>query len=253
MSLLRAEGVRRRMGGRMILDGIDLKAEAGSLTALVGPNGAGKSTLMRILAGDLAPTAGSVHLAGRPLAGRKPPELSQVRAALPQRFNLEFGLRVREVAALGRFPHRGGTRSAEDRLIVEQILADTELTRLAERRFPTLSAGEQAMAMFARVLAQQAPVLLLDEPTAALDVRHQHLVMKLAQRAARGGGATVAVLHDLNLAAGYADLVGVMAEGKMRALGTPSETLRPDLLTEVYGRRMEVIAHPVTRRPLVVS
>lgn len=253
MSLLRAAGVRRRAGGRMIVDGIDLAAEAGSLTALVGPNGAGKSTLMRILAGDLPPTAGAVHLAGRPLAGSRPAELARMRAALPQRFSLDFGFRVREVAALGRFPHRGGTRSAQDRLIVEQVLADTELTGLAERRFPTLSAGEQAMTMFARVLAQQAPVLLLDEPTAALDVRHQHLVMKLAQRAARGGGATVAVLHDLNLAAGYADLLGVMAGGKMRAFGPPSETLRPGLLTEVYGRRMEVIAHPFTRRPLVIS
>lgn len=253
MNPVRAEGIRLRAGGRMILDGIDLEAGAGSLTALVGPNGAGKSTLMRILAGGLLPSAGAVHLAGRPAAGLCPSELALVRAFLPQRFDLEFGFRVREAAALGRFPHRGRARSAENRSVVERVLADTEIDGLADRRFPTLSTGEQARVMFARVLIQQAPILLLDEPTAALDIRHQHLVMELAQRAARPGGASVVVLQDLNLAAGYADRVGVMAEGRMRAFGPPAETLRPDLLEEVYGRRMEVIAHPSTGRPLVIS
>ena len=253
MSLVQAEGVRRKAGGRMILDGVDLSAEAGSLTALVGPNGAGKSTLMRILAGSLAPAAGEVLLAGRRPARCKPRELARIRAALPQRYGLEFEFRVREVAALGRFPHQGGARSAEARSVVDQALADTELTDLADCRFPELSAGEQARVMFARVLVQQAPVLLLDEPTAVLDIRHQHLVMELARRAARGGGATVVVLQDLNLAAGYADQVGVMEKGRMRACGPPAEILRPNLLTEVYGRRIEVAAHPITGRPLVIS
>lgn len=237
----------------MILDGVDLRAEAGSLTALVGPNGAGKSTLMRILAGSLAPAAGEVRLAGRRPRECKPRELALIRAALPQRYGLEFEFRVREVAALGRFPYQGGVRSAEARSVVAQVLADTELTELADRRFPALSAGEQARVMFARVLVQQAPVLLLDEPTAVLDIRHQHLVMELARRAARTGGATVVVLQDLNLAAGYADQVGVMEEGRMRAFGPPAEILRPNLLTEVYRRRIEVAVHPVTGRPLVMS
>ena len=237
----------------MILDEVDLSAEAGSLTALVGPNGAGKSTLMRILAGSLAPAAGEVRLAGRRPRACKPRELALIRAALPQRYGLEFEFRVREVAALGRFPHQGGVRSAEARSVVDQVLADTELTELADRRFPELSAGEQARVMFARVLVQQAPVLLLDEPTAVLDIRHQHLVMELARRAARTGGATVVVLQDLNLAAGYADQVGVMEEGRMRAFGPPAEILQPNLLTEVYQRRIEVAVHPVTGRPLVMS
>ena len=254
MSLIRAEGVRRAAGGRMILDGVDLAAEPGSLTALAGPNGAGKSTLMRVLAGSLAPAAGEVRLAGRRPARCKPRELARIRAALPQRYSLEFEFRVREVAAMGRFPYEGGARSAEARSVVEQVLADTELTELADCRFPALSAGEQARVMFARVLVQQARVLLLDEPTAVLDIRHQHLVMELTRRAARaGGGAAVVVLQDLNLAAGYADQVGVMAGGRMKAFGPPAEILRPGLLTEVYRRRIDVIAHPITGRPLVVS
>lgn len=251
--MISVAGLRYRAGGRMILHGIDLQVEAGSLTALVGPNGAGKSTLMRILAGDLTPAAGTVRLGGLPATGGKPREMARVRAVLPQTYNLEFGFRVREVAAMGRFPHRGGGDGRNDRGIVEQALADTEMTELADRLFTDLSAGERARAMFARVLAQQTPILLLDEPTAALDIRHRHLVMGLAQRAARRGGAVAAVVHDLNLAGEYADRVGVMNRGRMTAFGSPAETLRPDLLTGVYGRRIEVIRHPETGRRLVVS
>lgn len=253
MSLIAVDGLRYRTGGRVILHGIDLHVEAGSLTALVGPNGAGKSTLMRILAGDLTPAAGTVRLGGLPAAGGKALEMARVRAVLPQTYNLEFGFRVREVAAMGRFPYRGGGDGRDERGIVEQALADTEMTELADRLFTTLSAGERARAMFARVLAQRTPILLLDEPTAALDIRHRHLVMGLAQRVARRGGAVAAVVHDLNLASGYADRVGVMNGGRMTGFGPPAETLRPDLLTEVYRRKIEVIRHPATGRRLVVS
>ncbi len=251
--MISVAGLRYRTGGRTILHGIDLHVEAGSLTALVGPNGAGKSTLMRILAGDLIPASGTVRLGGLPATGGKPRETARVRAVLPQTYHLEFGFRVREVAAMGRFPHRGGGDGRDERGIVEQALADTEMTELADRLFTDLSAGERARAMFARVLAQQTPILLLDEPTAALDIRHRHLIMGLAQRAARRGGAVAAVVHDLNLAGGYADRVGVMNGGRMTAFGSPAEILRPDLLTGVYGRRIEVIRHPETGRRLVVS
>ena len=253
MSLIAVDGLRYRTGGRMILHGIDLHVEAGSLTALVGPNGAGKSTLMRILAGDLTPAAGTVRLGGLPASGGKALEMARLRAVLPQTYNLEFGFRVREVAAMGRFPHRKEGAGRNDSEIVEQALADTEMTELADRLFTTLSAGEQARAMFARVLAQRTPILLLDEPTAALDIRHRHLIMGLAQRVARRGGAVAAVVHDLNLAGGYADRVGVMKGGRMTVFGPPEEILRPDLLTGVYGRRIEVIRHPETGRRLVVS
>ena len=253
MSLISVDGLRYRAGGRTLLDDIRLRVEAGSLAALVGPNGAGKTTLMRILAGDLAPTAGTVLLGGAPATGGSPGETARVRAVLPQTYNLEFGFRVREVAALGRFPHRRGGDGRADRRIVEEALADVEMTELADRPFTKLSAGEQARAMFARVLAQRTPVLLLDEPTAALDVRHRHLVMGLAQRAARRGGAVAAVVHDLNLAAEYADRVGVMNGGRMTAFGPPEQILRPDLLTGVYRCPMEVIRHPLTGRPLIVS
>ena len=253
MSLIAVRGLSYRAGGRMLLRDIDLRVEAGSLAALVGPNGAGKTTLMRILAGDLTPTAGSVLLGGRPATGGSPGEMARVRAALPQTYNLEFGFRVQEVAALGRFPYRRGGDEERDRRIVEEALADAEMTELADRPFPSLSAGERARAMFARVLAQGTPVLLLDEPTAALDIRHRRLVMGLAQRAARRGGAVAAVVHDLNLASEYADRVGVMNGGRMTAFGPPEQILRPDLLTETYRSPIQVIRNPLTGRPLIVA
>ena len=255
MTAVAAEGVGYTAGGRAILDGIDLRAEAGSLLALVGPNGAGKSTLIRVLAGDVRPSAGVVHFDGRPVGGFKPRELALVRAVLPQHFNLEFGFTVREAAALGRRARSrvGASSPEEDRTAVDRVLSETELSGLADRLVPTLSAGEQARVMLARVLAQQTPVLLLDEPTASLDIRYQHLVMRLACARAGRGGAVAAVLHDLNLAARYADRLGVMSGGRLAAFGPPRRVLRPDLLSEVYRHPIRVMEHPGEAGLLVVS
>ena len=246
MSPVVAEGIGHERGGSVILDGIDMHLEAGALTALVGPNGAGKSTLIRILAGDTRPTRGSVLVEGRPITDFKPAHLALIRAVLPQQIRLEFAFTVRQVVELGRYAHARGrwTSSRDDAEAIVTALAETGVTSMTHLLFPTLSVGEQALVMIARVLAQQTPVLFLDEPTAFLDIRHQHRVMGVIRRRARRGTAVLAAVHDLNLAARYADRIGVVEAGRLRALGTPEEVLRSALLSEVYRYPIEVLDHP---------
>jgi iron complex transport system ATP-binding protein len=156
------------------------------------------------------------------------------------------------VVAMGRAPWAGMTSADEDEKAVAAAMAETEVTEFAERTFGTLSGGERARAALARVLAQRTPVLLLDEPTAALDLRHQDLVLSVAAERARAGAGVLAVLHDLNLAAAHADRVAVVAGGWLRACGPPASVLTSELLTEVYQREVEVLAHPRSGAPLVL-
>lgn len=250
-----ARGIGYEAGRRTILDRIDLDLEAGSLDVLVGPNGAGKSTLMRVLAGDAATTRGEVLVRGRPIADYKPLELALIRAVLPQRTRIEFAFSVRQVVEFGRYARsqRKSTSGRDDSEEVEKALSDTETTALADVSFPALSVGEQALVMIARTLAQETPVLLLDEPTAYLDIRHQHRVMGLLRERARRGVAVMAILHDLNLATGYADRIGILAGGRMRALGPPDEVLRPALLSDVYRYPIQVLDHPSGSGRLVAT
>lgn len=241
--VLRARGVHVRLGGAPVLDGVDLDVVPGEVLALVGPNGAGKSTLLAVLAGDQALERGDVELQGSPLARAPARELAQQRAVLLQHQTLAFGFSVRAVVAMGRAPWCRTDREVDDERVVEEALARAEVRHLAERSVPTLSGGEQARTSFARVLAQEVPVLLLDEPTAALDIRHQEQVLRLAVEAARAGAAVVVVLHDLSLAAAHADRVCVLAGGRVRALGTPRAVLTDELLTEVYEYPVTVLEH----------
>ncbi|WP_245156010.1 heme ABC transporter ATP-binding protein [Nocardioides sp. 503] len=241
--MLAAHGVGVTLGGARILDGVDLAVEAGEMVALVGPNGAGKSTLLAALAGDLVPDDGVVTLDGRPLAAQAARDLARRRAVLLQHQSLAFGFHVIDVVRMGRSPWRRTDREDDDDLVVERSLERADVTELAHRLFPTLSGGEQARSSFARVLAQETPVLLLDEPTASLDIRHQEALLTIARDAARAGVAVVVVLHDLSLAAAYADRVCVLAHGRVRADGPPTEVLTGPLLTEVYDHPVQVIDH----------
>lgn len=249
-----AMGIVHEAGGRAILDGINLQLETGMLTALVGPNGAGKSTLLGILAGDIRPTKGSLLVQGCPIEQFKPARLARIRSVLPQRTRLEFAFSVRQVVGLGRFAH-GGRRVSrrKDSEAVESAMSATGVAALADLSFTALSVGEQALVMIARVLAQDTPVLMLDEPTASLDIRHEHRVMNLIRHRARQGGAVLAVLHDLNLAARYADRIGIMAGGRLRTLGPPGDVLQPALLSDVYDYPIEVVDHPCGSGPLVAT
>jgi len=241
MISLTASGVSLELGGARILSGVDLAVSGGEVVALVGPNGAGKSTLLGVLSGDLEPDGGAVLLDGRPIAARPARELARERAVLLQRQGLAFGFRVEEVVRMGRAAwHRTPAADQDDRL-VEESMERAEVAPLALRLFPTLSGGEQARVSFARVLAQAAPVLLLDEPTAALDIRHQEAVLAVARSTAALGAAVVVVLHDLSLAAAYADRVCLLSAGTVAADGPPGQVLTSELLTRVYDHPVRVV------------
>ncbi|MEU6567382.1 heme ABC transporter ATP-binding protein [Streptomyces parvulus] len=250
--LAEAEAVRVLLGGRPVLDGVDVRVRAGEVLALVGPNGAGKSTLLGALAADVPAAEGVVRVHGRPAGEWSAPELALRRAVLPQSASLSFPFPVAEVVRMGRAPWAGGEREAEDDAAVAEAMARTEVAGFAGRPFSALSGGERARVALARVLAQRAPLLLLDEPTAALDLRHQELVLRLLRERARAGDAVVVVLHDLALAAAYADRVAVLRAGRIAAEGAPAEVFDEDLLSEVYDQPVEVLPHPRTGALLVV-
>ncbi|WP_182066502.1 heme ABC transporter ATP-binding protein [Curtobacterium sp. ME12] len=239
------------IGGRPLLDGVDLTVAFGEVLALVGPNGAGKSTLLRAVAGDL-PHTGSVSIDGALSGSERPILTARRRAVLEQDNAVAFGFRVGEVVRMGRAPWRGTNRADADDTVVARVLDQMELAARIDQTLPSLSGGERARASFARVLAQETPVLLLDEPTAALDLRHQEAVLDTARAHARAGGAVVVVLHDLSLAGAYADRVAMLADGRIVAVGTPTEVLTADRISDVYRQPVAVIPDPNTGTPVVV-
>ncbi|MFJ9677207.1 heme ABC transporter ATP-binding protein [Streptomyces sp. NPDC101194] len=247
-----ARGLRVRLDGRPVLDSVDLTAYAGEVLALVGPNGAGKSTLLAALAADLPAESGAVRIDGRSAADWSAAELALRRAVLPQSAALSFPFPVADVVRMGRAPWAGTERADEDDPAVASAMAATEVAEFAGRPFSALSGGERARVALARVLAQRAPLLLLDEPTAALDLRHQEVVLRLCRERAAAGDAVVVVLHDLGLAAAYADRAAVLRDGRIAVAGPPVEVFTGELLGEVYRQPVEVFPHPRTGAPLVV-
>jgi iron complex transport system ATP-binding protein len=251
--LLQARDVHLSYAGRHVLHGVTLRAQPGRLLALVGPNGAGKSSLLKLLAGLRQPSSGEVTLDGKSLLDWSPVTLARRRAMLSQHVQLGFAFRVEEVVLLGRSPHGMRTAGAVDRSIVDAALLAVQATHLRERNYLELSGGEQQRVQLARVLAQvwergDGPTwLLLDEPEAGLDIAHQHHVLRRARAFAEQGHGVIAVLHDLNLAARYADEVALLAHGQLLRCGSPIHTLDPDVLSRVYGialRRSAVIDSP---------
>ncbi|MGX7677838.1 heme ABC transporter ATP-binding protein [Jatrophihabitans sp. DSM 45814] len=248
LSVRRAVATR---GRRAVLDGIDLDVETGELLALVGPNGAGKSTLLHLMAGDERPATGEVSLLGRGVHAWSPREAALRRSVLPQQHSMAFPFAVADVVAMGRWPWRGMAEAAEDEREIEAAMQKTAVAEFRHRAFTSLSGGEAARVSLARVLAQRSRVLLLDEPTAALDPHHQERTFAVLRELADAGHAVVAVVHDLNLAGAYSDRVAILGRGKIQASGPPSAVLRTDVLSEVYGHAMEVIEHPRTGLPLI--
>ncbi|MFK0247448.1 heme ABC transporter ATP-binding protein [Amycolatopsis azurea] len=238
--------------GKTLLREVSLRVHAGEVLAVVGPNGAGKSTTLGVLAGDLRPDSGRVLVAGRELSAWSGIELARLRAVLPQQNTVTFPFTVDEVVRMGRTPWRGTEAEDFDETEIAAALKATGMTGFAGRRFTTLSGGEQARAALSRVLAQRAGILLLDEPTAALDLRHSEEILTLATTRAEAGDAVLVVLHDLGLAAAYADRVAVLSGGELAAEGTPAEVLTESLLSEVYRHPVEVLTHPRTGKPIVL-
>lgn len=250
-ALIRADGIGAVQGSSPVLTDVSLAVWPGDVVALVGPNGAGKSTLLAVLAGDHPPTTGTVDLSGRPLGAISAAELARLRAVMPQHHRVAFPFSVGEVVAMGRAPWSDSTDDG-DREAIEDAIRSTEIAGLVGRPVLQLSGGELARVAFARVLAQRTRVLLLDEPTAALDIHHQELVVDRIRRRAGTGAGVVVVVHDLGLAAALADRIVLLADGQVAESGPPAQVLRPDLLSEVYGHAIDVVDHPRTGEILVV-
>jgi iron complex transport system ATP-binding protein len=237
-AVLAADGVTVEVRSRAILRDVSFSLAEGERVALVGPNGAGKSTLLRVLAGTLQPTAGRVELGGVPLAGLERSEVARRLAVVPQQTALPFAMRVEEVVALGRLPHEAplrGTRPA-DRAATAAAIERVGVGHLLGRDARELSLGERQLVLLALAVAQDAPILLLDEPTVHLDLRHQVEAMELLRDLnERDGTALIAVLHDLGLAAHFFPRLVVIEHGRVVADGAPADVLTDDLIRDVFG------------------
>jgi iron complex transport system ATP-binding protein len=254
-AVLVAEAVACAYGRQRVVDDFDLALAPGRVVALLGANGAGKTTALKALARLHRPTAGRVLLGGEDLWRMAPRQAAQRLAFLPQGEEIAGPLTVEEAALLGRVPHRGWLMPyrAADRQAVAGVLARLSLADLAGRPLDTLSGGERRRALLARALVQEAEVLILDEPTAHLDLRHQVELLELVRGLADDRGlAVVASFHDLNQAARVADELILLASGRVLARGRAAEVLTPAILERAYGLAVEVVSDPVSGLPLVV-
>jgi iron complex transport system ATP-binding protein len=255
MNVLTASGITVRpvAGGRAILEDAAIEVRPGEVHALVGPNGAGKSTMFAVLAGDISPESGFVSIDGRPLDAMRPRDLARIRTVLLQENTVSFPFSAEAVVRMGRAPWVRTPLEADDDAVVAASMQATEVTELAHRSVSSLSGGERARVALARALAQSTPILLLDEPTAALDLRHHEDVMRLLRASADAGTAVAVVLHDLNAALAHADRLTLLASGRVIATGSPAQVLTAERIAQVYGQRVEVFPHPTTGVPLVVA
>ena len=253
--MLRIEGLSVSYGSRQVLKEVSLEVHAGEILALIGPNGAGKSTLVRAVSGVIPVTGGMIRTNGTDLLALSPLERARRLAVVPQAVSLPPAFTAWETVLLGRTPYLNflGQVSGSDEEIARAALAKVDALDLAERRVGELSGGEQQRVLLARALAQSTPILLMDEPTAHLDLQHQVAIMELIRQLAKQENlAILAALHDLNLAASYADRISLLVEGKIQASGRPAQVLTPEIISAAYHLPVSVISHPFTDTPLVL-
>lgn len=253
--MLKAKSLRVAYGNHLALRDISLSVSAGSILGVIGPNGAGKTTLIRALSGVAPLKTGSVFAQGSDLAGLSSVERARRVAVVPQARSLPAYFTGWQLVLLGRTPHLNwlGHVSHHDEECVHKALERASASELAKRRLGELSGGEQQRLLLARALAQEAPILLLDEPTTHLDLQYQIGLLDQVRSLARDSGlAVVVALHDLNLVARYADRVALLVDGELRALGAPDEVLHPDLLSKVYHLPLQVIRNTASGQPVIL-
>ncbi|UPV99419.1 heme ABC transporter ATP-binding protein [Halorussus gelatinilyticus] len=258
--MIEIDDVAVELGGNRVLDGVTTTVEDGRFVGLVGPNGAGKTTLLRTIHGVLAPDRGEVRVGGDPVSSLSSKEASRRVAVVPQDTTLSFDFPVEEAVAMGRHPYRSrfsGPQSSRedtsDRERVRSAMERTEVGDFAERSITAVSGGERQRVLLARALAQDTPALLLDEPTASLDINHQVRTLELVRELADEGKTVVAAIHDLNLAAHYCDELRLLAGGEIRASGDPETVLAEDHLEAAFDTRAVVSSHPVTGSTYVTA
>jgi iron complex transport system ATP-binding protein len=255
-AILVGECLSVRVGSKTLIDRISLSFAPGETVAMVGPNGAGKTTLLRALSGELRAASGTVHLKDRPLGGYPPRELARHRAVLSQDISVAFPFTVAEIVRMGAGDRSGRAIDAT----IDTALDDVGLSDFAARNITTLSGGEQQRTHCARVLVQLAcgeathgpGVLLLDEPTASLDLKHQIELLTLARRCASRGVTVIAVLHDLNLATLFAERIVVMKDGQVERDGPPRQTITTDMVEQVFGVGVVVGRTPPADVPFIL-
>ncbi len=251
---LAADGLRLAYDDRVVVDGLSVTIPDGSFTVIVGPNACGKSTLLRALARTLAPRAGTVLLDGRPITELASKEVARRLALLPQSPLAPEAITVEDLVSRGRFPYQRLLRqwSAEDARAVAAAMAATGVTDLARRLVNELSGGQRQRVWLAMSLAQDTPLLLLDEPTTFLDIAHQHEVLDLCAELHEAGRTLVAVLHDLNQASRYATHLIAMKAGRIVAEGPPADVVTAERIADVFGLACRVLPDPETGTPMVV-
>ena len=254
-SMLKIEGLTVRYGQRRVLHGVSLQVNSGEVVALIGPNGSGKSTLIRAVSGVIPIDAGDVLIGKMPVAQLSTNERARHIAVVPQARNMPPVFSVYESVLLGRTPYLGwlGRAGQQDHEKVDYALQRTQMAPLAQRMVGELSGGEQQRVLLARALAQDAPVLLLDEPTTHLDLQHREGLVHLVRELALGKElAVLMVLHDLNLASLYADRISLLVNGEIQVTGTPAEVLTEARLSQVYQVPVHVMPHPEYGTPLIL-
>ncbi len=258
--VLAARGIAVKRHGKSLLSDIEITLKPGEVFALLGPNGAGKSTLIKVLSAEIAPTAGHVCLNERWLRHVPSRERARSIAVLPQQLELSFPFTGFEVALLGRIPHHSGAPEPRDKEITWLALEAVDALHLAARSYPTLSGGERARVQLARVLAQiwddpsqdeskHPRYLLLDEPTAPLDIAHQIALMHTLRGVAQRGIGVMLIVHDLNLAAAWVDRIALLRDGRISAIGTPQQVMTRERMHEVFDVSPHIVAHPEHGRP----
>lgn len=255
-TVISARDLQLTLAGKVLLDDFNIDIKAGEITALLGPNGAGKSTLLKILCGEMTPESGLVTFFDRDIEDWQRSELACHLGILPQHSSLSFAFTCKEVVELGTMPLCLSRQEIDD--ITLTTMRNTDVLHLAPRLYPTLSGGEKQRIHFARVLTQLSQaddkcILMLDEPTSALDLAHQHKTLQMAQTMAAKGAAVIIVLHDLNLAAQYAQRMVIIQHGKIQADGSPWQALQPEIINNVYGWNISVHPHPVHGYPYLLS
>ncbi len=259
--MLKASALTFRVGAKALVSNVDMTLNPGRLVVIIGPNGAGKSTLLRLFSGELKPTSGSVELDGRAISAYEPAALARRRAVVPQATALSFPFTAREVVLLGATVPGFAAPSAHIERTAADCLRTVGLHGLADQLYTHMSGGERQRVHIARALlqlamgdngAREASILLLDEPTASLDLAHQGAVLSEAQQQARAGRAVLAVLHDLNLAAAFADELVLMSRGQIVAQGTARDVFSDELLSRSYGCEVRTNTTPAAGVPFVL-